>query len=80
MSAPYLSIVVPAYNEEKRIGYCAGRLAEYFRKRKKRFEIVVVNDGSRDGTAAATRTAARRSTACSSATPSSSTARGRRTA
>lgn len=60
MSAPYLSIVVPAYNEEKRIGYCAGRLAEYFRKRKKRFEIVVVNDGSRDGTAAATRTAARR--------------------
>ncbi len=60
MSAPYLSIVVPAYREEYRIGYCVGRLAEYFRKRRKRFEIIVVNDGSPDGTEAAARAAAKR--------------------
>lgn len=60
MSAPYLSVVVPAFNEERRIGFCLGRLAEYFRKRRKRFEIIVVNDGSTDGTAAAVRIATRR--------------------
>ena len=60
MSAPYLSIVVPAFNEERRIGHCAGRLAEYFRKRKNRFEIIVVNDGSSDATAEAAKAAARR--------------------
>jgi len=60
VSAPYLSIIVPAFNEERRIGYCVGRLAEYFRKRRKRFEIIIVNDGSTDDTVGAARAAARR--------------------
>lgn len=51
MASPlYLSIVVPAYNEQYRIRYCAGQLAACFRKRRKRFEIILVNDGSRDRT------------------------------
>lgn len=60
MKAPTLSIVVPAYNEERRIGHCVGRLAGYFRKRRTSFEIIVVDDGSRDGTAEAARVAAKR--------------------
>ncbi len=52
---PYLSIVVPAYNEQYRITYCAHQLVAYFRKRRKPFEIIIVNDGSRDRTADAAR-------------------------
>jgi dolichyl-phosphate beta-glucosyltransferase len=51
---------VPAYREERRIGIACDRLARYFRKRRVRFEIIVVNDGSSDGTLAAARSAARR--------------------
>lgn len=48
--SPYLSVVVPAYNEQYRIRYCVEQLAACFRKRRKGFEIIVVNDGSRDRT------------------------------
>jgi len=47
---PYLSIVIPAYNEEKRIGRTLEGILEYFAKRNFPFEIVVVDDGSRDKT------------------------------
>jgi len=47
---PLLSVVVPAYNEEKRIGRCASRVTAYFRKNIRSFELIMVNDGSRDGT------------------------------
>lgn len=55
-----LSIVVPAYREAGRIGYTCTRLVEYFRSRKIRFELIVVNDGSPDDTAGAARAAAKR--------------------
>jgi dolichyl-phosphate beta-glucosyltransferase len=55
-----LSVVVPAYNEEKRIGKCASRVTAYFRKKCRPFEVVIVNDGSRDGTAREALKAARR--------------------
>jgi len=44
-----LSIVVPAYNEEGRIGPSLERLLQYGR-RLKGFEILVVDDGSHDQT------------------------------
>lgn len=51
-------MVVPAYNEARSIGTCVRRLEAYFRRRRRPFEIIVVDDGSRDGTARAARKAA----------------------
>ncbi|MEJ2744949.1 MAG: glycosyltransferase family 2 protein [bacterium] len=45
-----LSIVVPAYNEEGRIGPSLERIASFLDGRDYVYEIVVVDDGSRDGT------------------------------
>jgi dolichyl-phosphate beta-glucosyltransferase len=47
-----LSIVVPAYNEEHRIGPTLDRLHAFLSNQPLRYEIVVVDDGSRDGTCA----------------------------
>jgi len=47
---PYLSIVIPAYNEEKRIGKTLRAILEYFKNKEFSTEILVVNDGSTDGT------------------------------
>ncbi len=44
--------MVPAYNEAARITETAGRLAKYFRRRRLAFEVILVNDGSRDTTGA----------------------------
>src|SRR5687767_10335795 len=55
-----LSVVVPAYREERRIHPTCTRLVTYFRKRKVRFELIVVDDGSPDDTAGAARAAAKR--------------------
>jgi dolichyl-phosphate beta-glucosyltransferase len=52
--APELSIVIPAYNEEKRLGRALARIREYFGAHSASpggIEIVVVDDGSTDGTA-----------------------------
>ncbi len=48
--APFLSIIVPAYNEEKRIGTTLTAILDYLQTCAFRFEIIVVNDGSRDET------------------------------
>ena len=45
-----LSVVVPAYNEEKNIKESVLRLAEELSKITDNYEIIVVNDGSRDST------------------------------
>jgi len=45
-----LSIVVPAYNEEHRLPPTLARLAAYLSTQPMRWEIVVVDDGSRDDT------------------------------
>ena len=45
-----ISIVIPAYNEEKVIGKAVDRVASYFSKQNKQFEIIVVDDGSTDRT------------------------------
>src|ERR1700678_1486541 len=46
-----LSIIIPAYNEEKRLPATLTRVQEYLAASNWEFsEIVVVDDGSRDGT------------------------------
>ena len=44
------SIIIPTFNEEKRIEDTVREIYKYFAKRGKDFEIIVVDDGSSDGT------------------------------
>lgn len=46
-----LSVIVPAYNESKRIGTTLADLKRYFSRKTYSYEIIVVNDGSTDDTA-----------------------------
>lgn len=48
-----LSVVIPAYNEEHRIGQTLVAVSEYLKKQSYEYEILVVNDGSKDNTAQA---------------------------
>ena len=48
---PYLSLVLPAFNEEQRIGASLRKLADYFGQQKYDCEILIVDDGSTDATA-----------------------------
>jgi dolichyl-phosphate beta-glucosyltransferase len=48
---PYLSVVVPAYNEEGRILPTLTRLHEYYSAQDYTYAVCVVSDGSKDGTA-----------------------------
>lgn len=47
-----LSVVIPAFNEEKRLPVTLSRVLPFLRSRGESFEVVVVNDGSGDDTAA----------------------------
>jgi glycosyltransferase involved in cell wall biosynthesis len=49
--APRLSIVIPAYNEERRLPLTLERIAAWIRAQRLDAEILVVDDGSADGTA-----------------------------
>ena len=51
MTYPRYSIVIPAYNESKRIPAALDAVAECVRSRGWSAEIIVVDDGSRDSTA-----------------------------
>ncbi len=51
VSEPDLSVVIPAYNEEGRLGPTLDRVDSYLRARGGDHEILVVDDGSSDGTA-----------------------------
>lgn len=48
-----VSIVIPAYNEERGIGPVLAQLCEIMKSSGVEYEIIVVDDGSKDGTAAA---------------------------
>jgi dolichyl-phosphate beta-glucosyltransferase len=50
-----LSVVVPAYNEERRIGPTLARIVGYLAGRPGTAEVLVVIDGSRDGTGSVVR-------------------------
>ncbi len=47
-----LSLIIPAYNEAARIAPTVERVLDYLRAHYPAFELLVVDDGSRDGTAA----------------------------
>lgn len=46
----YLSVIIPAYNEEKRIGNTLLMIHTYLQQQPYTAEILVVDDGSQDGT------------------------------
>jgi glycosyltransferase involved in cell wall biosynthesis len=47
-----LSVVIPAYNEELRIEKTLLSVSDFLKKQSFEYEILVINDGSKDGTAA----------------------------
>ena len=50
MPEPYLSIVIPAYNEALRIGGTLEKVRAYVETRSFPCELILVDDGSQDGT------------------------------
>ena len=46
----HLSIIIPAYNEEKRIGKTLSGIWDYMVDKRYGYEVIVVDDGSTDGT------------------------------
>jgi dolichol-phosphate mannosyltransferase len=52
---PQLSVVIPLYNEEATVDELRRRLGEVLDRVEPDFEVLLVNDGSRDGTAEALR-------------------------
>ena len=51
-TAPSLSVVVPAFNERQRLPVTLSTSLEYLREQRRTWELIVVDDGSDDGTAA----------------------------
>jgi len=51
MSEIYLSVIIPAYNEEKRLPKTLKDIEKYLKAQSYSWEIVVVSDGSKDNTA-----------------------------
>jgi len=60
MSEPYLSVVVPVFNEEESLPELLSRLSAALGALTKSYEVLLVNDGSRDGSLVLLREAAAR--------------------
>src|SRR3989344_2317795 len=50
MDRPHLSLIIPAYNEEDRIGKILNRIREYFKEQPYSWEVLAVIDGAKDRT------------------------------
>lgn len=50
-TAPHLSLIIPAYNEALRIGPSLDKIADWVQAQPWPVELIIVDDGSRDGTA-----------------------------
>ncbi|MBX3235380.1 MAG: glycosyltransferase family 2 protein [Nitrospiraceae bacterium] len=48
--APSLSVIIPAFNEAERLPSTLQRIVDYLDRRRTSYEIIVVDDGSKDGT------------------------------
>lgn len=46
----WLSIVIPAFNEEQRIGRTLQEIVDFFSKQDRQYEVLVVSDGGTDNT------------------------------
>lgn len=46
----YLSIVIPCFNEQKRIPKTISKISSYLKSKDFNYEIIVIDDGSSDGT------------------------------
>lgn len=57
MDRIHLSVIIPAYNEEKRIATTLLDIDRYLARQKYTYEIIVVSDGSEDNTAEVVRKA-----------------------
>jgi len=51
MAKPFLSVIIPAYNEAKRLPKTLLDMDKYLTQAGFSYEIIVVNDGSKDHTA-----------------------------
>jgi glycosyltransferase involved in cell wall biosynthesis len=51
-AGPELSIIIPCYNEEQRLPASLEKIASYIKERHPNAEVIVVDDGSTDRTAA----------------------------
>jgi dolichyl-phosphate beta-glucosyltransferase len=56
---PLASIIIPAYNEERRLPACLERVTAFLRNYAEPVEVVIVDDGSRDATASVVEQVAR---------------------
>ena len=59
---PDLSIVIPAFNEEARLGPTLEAYLAYCRRTARRVELIVVDDGSLDRTSVVVNSLRRRAT------------------
>lgn len=50
MNDIFLSVIIPAYNEERRIGKTLAAIRQYLSKQDYDYEVIVSDDGSRDTT------------------------------
>ena len=55
MGAPSLSVIIPAFNEEARLPPYLSSIVAYLSQRGGEWEVIVVDDGSRDATQAVVR-------------------------
>ncbi|MGB7556001.1 MAG: dolichyl-phosphate beta-glucosyltransferase [Candidatus Korobacteraceae bacterium] len=55
MTDLYYSFIIPAYNESERLATSLPKVFAYVHERQMQAEVIVVNDGSTDGTAEVTR-------------------------
>jgi len=51
MTTPALTVIIPAYNEEKRLGFNLDQVLKYLHKNFPEFELIIVDDGSTDNMA-----------------------------
>ena len=49
----FLSIIIPAYNEERRLPPSLDKIAKFLRQQSYRSEVLIVENGSRDNTSCA---------------------------
>jgi len=50
LKPPFLSIIIPAYNEENRLPHALGQVFAFLEKQAYSGEVLVIENGSTDGT------------------------------